>query len=109
MKPQQIRKHLESGDLNADPLLTLLTGKIKEKTDPKEWKTLNRKMRIELSKMPDVGSCHRRGYFLIKTESDLHDSISDLRSRAKSIFKRADKQYTNFGLKFQPELIFKGI
>jgi len=92
---EQIRKHLERGDAKRKDLLSKL-----DMTD--------RQMRKLISEMPDIGSCHKRGYFLIKSEQDLKDSITDLRSKAKSIFKRADKQYTKFGLKFQPELIFKG-
>ena len=67
----------------------------------------DRQLRKIISEMPEVGSSHKRGYFLIKTETDLNDSLCDLKSKAKSLFKRAEKQYNHFGKEFQPELIFK--
>lgn len=93
---QQIKSILQQGDIKRSDLLSRLTG-ISDRT-----------MRMIISEMPEIGSCHRRGYFLIRTEADLKDSTSDLRSKAKSIFKRAEQQHTNFGMKFQPELLFKG-
>lgn len=94
---EQITNILLKGDTTRDNLLFQLKGGVSD-----------RQMRkIIAEEMPQVGSCHRRGYFLIRTEADLKDSISDLRSKAKSIFKRAEQQHTNFGMKFQPELLFK--
>lgn len=66
----------------------------------------DRQLRLLVADMPEVGSSHKRGYFLIQTEQDLSDSIKDLRSKARSIFIRAEKQHANFGVKFQPELLF---
>lgn len=89
-----IKSILQSGDTKKDILLgrTGLT---------------DRKLRKLISEMPEVGSCHHRGYFLIKSQTDLNDSLRDLKSKAKSLFKRAELQHTNFGMSFQPEMIFK--
>jgi len=94
---EQIRLILSKGDTKRDNLLFQLKGGISD-----------RQMRKLISEeMPEIGSCHRRGYFIIKTQADLNDSTSDLKSKAKSIFKRAEQQHNHFGLEFQPKLLFK--
>lgn len=91
---EQIRKHLESGDMKRKDLLLKLNG------------ISDRQMRkLIADEMPEIGSSHKRGYFLIKTQSDLNDSMTDLKSKAKSIFKRAELQHSKYGAKFQPELL----
>lgn len=93
---EQITNILLNGDTKRSDLLTRLD-------------ISDRQMRkLIAEEMPQVGSCHRRGYFLIRSQQDLTDSTSDLRSKAKSIFKRATSQHEHFGVKFQPELLFKG-
>jgi len=93
---EQIRLILSKGDTKRADLLSQLEG------------ISDRQMRKLISEeMPEIGSCHRRGYFIIKTQQDLNDSTSDLKSKAKSIFKRAEQQHNHFGLEFQPKLLFK--
>ena len=43
-----------------------------------------------------VGSCHRRGYFLIRNQQDFDDAFGDLKARYKSLIERANALHKSF-------------
>ncbi len=75
----------------------------------KGYKITDSGMRKIVSEIPEIGSSCYRGYFIIRTEKDLSDAMTELKSKATALFKRADTRYKRFGKELQPEMLFREV